>query len=148
MAGQVPGRALVGLDEPEALALAASMPVGRIVHVRDDRLFVAPVNFLLERRDVLIRTADGAELLEAARRKALAALEVDNLLDWSRSGWSVLIRGRLIEVTDPKTVERVLSSGLRPWSEGKRDHVVCLSGEEVTGRRIEPGPGEISVVRI
>jgi nitroimidazol reductase NimA-like FMN-containing flavoprotein (pyridoxamine 5'-phosphate oxidase superfamily) len=148
MADQLPGRALVALDEPEALALAASIPVGRIAHVRDDRLFVAPVNFVLEQRNVLIRIGDGAELLEAARRKASAALEVDNIVDWSRSGWSVLIRGRLIEVTDSETVGRVLNSGLRPWSGGKRDHVVCLAVEEVTGRRIEPGPGGVSVVQI
>jgi nitroimidazol reductase NimA-like FMN-containing flavoprotein (pyridoxamine 5'-phosphate oxidase superfamily) len=147
MADQLPGHALVVLDEPEALALAASMPVGRIAYVREDKLFVAPVNFVLEQRDVLIRTGDGAELLEAARRKASAALEVDNIVDWSRSGWSVLIRGRLTEVTDSETVRWVLSSTLRPWTGGKRDHVVRLSGEEVTGRRIEPGPGDVSVVR-
>ncbi|MDT7651445.1 MAG: hypothetical protein QOI36_2851 [Pseudonocardiales bacterium] len=146
MAGQVPERALVELGEREALELAASMPVGRIVHIHEDRLFATPVNFLLEHRDVLMRTAQGVELLEAARQNASGALEVDDLVDWSRSGWSVLIRGRLSEVTDAETVERVLSSGLRPWSAGQRDHVVRLSGEEVTGRRIDPGPGGTSVI--
>lgn len=105
MGGRVPGRALVELGEREALELAATRPVGRIVHVREDRLFAAPVNFLLECRDVLMRTAEGVELLDAARQSASAALEVDDLVDWSRSGWSVLIRGRLSEVTDPQTVE-------------------------------------------
>jgi hypothetical protein len=81
-----------------------------------------------------------------SRQNASGALEVDDLVDWSRSGWSVLIRGRLSEVTDAETVERVLSSGLRPWSAGQRNHVVRLSGEEVTGRRIDPGPGGTSVI--
>jgi nitroimidazol reductase NimA-like FMN-containing flavoprotein (pyridoxamine 5'-phosphate oxidase superfamily) len=100
------------------------------------------------RQDVLVRTADGTELLTAARRQAPAALQVDNIVDWSRSGWSVLIRGYLAEVTDPDAIERVLSSDLRPWSGENRDHVVRLSGNEVTGRRIEPGPGAISVIQL
>ena len=136
------------LAAPEALELAASAPVGRIVHVLDDRLSVAPINFRLDGQDVLMRTADGTELLAAARRQAPAALQVDNIVDWSRSGWSVLIRGHLVEVTDPGAVERVLSSGLLPWSGGARDHVVRLSGDEVTGRRIDPGRGVISVIRL
>jgi hypothetical protein len=144
----LPDRALRTLGEPEALELAASSPVGRVVYVLDDRLCVTPVNFLLEHRDAVMRTADDTELLTAARRGVPAALHVDNVVDWSRSGWSVLIRGHLVEVTDPEVVERLVRGGPRPWSGGKRDHVLCLSGGQVTGRRIEPGPGEISVVRL
>jgi len=44
-----------------------------MVHVHDDRLFVAPVNFVLERRDVLLLTGEGAELLDAASENARAA---------------------------------------------------------------------------
>ena len=143
MAGQ---RALVVLEEDEALALAATMPVGRLIHVRGDRVFAAPVNVLLEQRDVLFRTAAGTELLTAARERASAAFEVDDVVDWSRSGWSVLIRGRLSEVTDQDTVGRVLTSGLRAWAAGDRHHVLRLSGQEVTGRRLEPGPGGTTVV--
>jgi nitroimidazol reductase NimA-like FMN-containing flavoprotein (pyridoxamine 5'-phosphate oxidase superfamily) len=136
------------IAETEALELAASAAVGRIVYVLDDRLCVVPINFQLERQDVLMRTAGGTELLMAARRQMPAALQVDNIVDWSRSGWSVLIRGHLAEVTDPDAIKQVLSSGLRPWSGGNRNHVVRLSGNEVSGRRIEPGPGEISVIRL
>jgi len=146
--GQVPLRAVVGLAEQEALELAATMPVGRLAHGHDDQLFITPVNFLLEQRDVLLRTAQGSELLAAARHNAAAVLEVDDLVNWSRSGWSVLIRGRLSEVTDPEQLQRVLSSGLQPWAAGERDHVVRLVGEQVTGRRIEPGPGGITVVHL
>ena len=146
MAGQLPERSLVVLEQDEALALAATMPVGRLIHVRGDRVFAAPVNVLLEQRDVLFRTAAGTELLAAAREHASAAFEVDDVVDWSRSGWSVLIRGRLSEVTDPATIERVLRGGLQPWAAGDRDHVLRLSGQEVTGRRLEPGPGGTTVV--
>jgi nitroimidazol reductase NimA-like FMN-containing flavoprotein (pyridoxamine 5'-phosphate oxidase superfamily) len=108
MGEPLPDRALLGLGEPEALELAASSPVGRIVYVLDDRLCVTPVNFLLEHRDAVMRTAEGTELLAAARRGVPAALQVDNVVDWSRSGWSVLIRGQLAEVSDPEAVERLV----------------------------------------
>ena len=73
MAGSVPPRALLQLGEREALELAATMPVGRLAHVHEDRLFVTPVTFLLDGRDVLLRTADGTELLAAAGRRASSA---------------------------------------------------------------------------
>lgn len=146
MAGQLPAWALVVLEEDEALALAATMPVGRLIHARADRLFAAPVNVLLEQRDVLFRTAAGTALLTAAREHASAAFEVDDIVDWSRSGWSVLIRGLLSEVTDPETIGRVLRSSLRPWAAGDRNHVLRLSGQEVTGRRLEPGPGSTTII--
>ena len=146
MADQFPERALVVLEEEESLALAATMPVGRLIHARGDRVFAAPVNFLLEQRDVLFRTAAGTALLTAAAEHASAACEVDDVVDWSRSGWSVLIRGPLSEVTDPETIGRVLRSGLSPWAAGDRNHVLRLSGQEVTGRRLEPGPGGTTIV--
>ena len=109
MAGSVPQHALLQLDEREALELAATMPVGRLAHVHEDRLYVTPVTFMLDERDVLLRTADGTEVLAAAGRHAAAALEVDDLVDWSRTGWSVLIRGDLSEVTAPELVRRIES---------------------------------------
>lgn len=69
-------------------------------------------------------------------------------MNWSRSGWSVLIHGRLTEVTDPDQVQQVLSSKLSSWAGGEREHVVRLLGEQVTGRRIEPGPGGITVLHL
>jgi len=148
LTSQIPVRAPVAVAEREALELAATMPVGRLAHGQADQLLVIPVNFLLDDRDVLLRTAGGSGLLAAARQNAPAVLEVDDLVNWSRSGWSVLIRGRLTEVTDPDEVQRVLSSKLSPWAGGEREHVVRLIGEQVTGRRIEPGPGGITVLHL
>ncbi len=141
MSGHPPHRGLVELDESEALALAATMPIARLAYVIGGRIFITPVNFVLDDRTAYLRTAEGAGLLGAARNGLTAALEVDDVVDWSRSGWSALIRGQLSEVTDPEEMQQVLSGELRPWAEGDRNHVVRLVGDEVTGRRIEPGSG-------
>lgn len=74
------------LEELEALELAATMPVGRLAHVHEDQLYITPVNFLLDQRNVLLRTAEGSELLTAARLNASGAFEVDDIVNWSRSG--------------------------------------------------------------
>ena len=141
MSGHPPHRGLVELDESEALALAATMPIARLAYVIGGRIFITPVNFVLDDRTAYLRTAEGAGLLGAARNGLTAALEVDDVVDWSRSGGSALIRGQLSEVTDPEEMQQVLSGELRPWAEGDRNHVVRLVGDEVTGRRIERGSG-------
>lgn len=147
MTDERPRRALVTLSGHEALALAATATVGRLAHVHDGQVFVTPVNFLLDGQDVLLSTAEGTELLAAARAATAAALEVDDLVNWSRSGWSVLIRGQLVEVTDHAEQSTPLPAGaLHPWAGGERRHVLRLVGAEVTGRRIEPGPGGVTVI--
>lgn len=147
MTGHTPSRGFVELGELEALELAATMPVGRLAHLHDDQLFVTPVNFVLEGVNVLLRTAEGTALLAAARAGAQAAFEVDDLINWSRTGWSVLIRGRLREVSHAEVFRWALDTRVRPWAEGERKQVVRLAGEKVTGRRIEPGPGGVTVVQ-
>lgn len=144
MTDHQPTRSFERLTEPECLEFAATMPVGRLAYVAHDRLSVIPVNFLLEGRDVLVRTTADGDLMAAAHGNAIAAFEVDDLVAWSRSGWSTLIRGRLEEETDAARVRAVLDSGLRPWALGVREHVVRLVGVEVTGRRIEPGRGGVT----
>jgi nitroimidazol reductase NimA-like FMN-containing flavoprotein (pyridoxamine 5'-phosphate oxidase superfamily) len=139
-------RSLLDIDRDEALALAATAPVGRVVHSYGERLFVTPVNVALEGSDVLARTAADSELLAAARRAAPAAVEFDDLVEWSHSGWSVLIRGHLTEITDSGDIEHLLRTGPRPWSRRTGDSFVRLVGTEVTGRRIESGPGSVDTV--
>lgn len=148
MPGNTHLRSLLDIDPLEALSLAASAAVGRIVHRCDDRLFVTPVNVTLEGNDVIARTAADSELSAAARSESPAAVEFDDLVDWSRSGWSVLIRGHLMEITDRGEIERLCRTGPRPWSQRSADSFVRLVGTEVTGRRIDPGPGPVEIVRI
>lgn len=123
--------------EDKALALVATMPVGRLSNMRGDQLFAAPVSGLLEQRD---------KLVTAAREHSSAAFEVDHVVDWSRSGWGVFIPELLREVTDPETIERVMHSSLRLWTAGDRNHVLRLTGQEVTCRRLEPGPDGTTIV--
>jgi hypothetical protein len=58
---------------------------------------------------------------------------VDALVE---TGWSVLVKGRAAEVTDPFELADVTRLPLRPWAPGAKDHWIRIEPREVTGRSI------------
>ncbi|WP_426573757.1 pyridoxamine 5'-phosphate oxidase family protein [Aquihabitans sp. McL0605] len=70
-----------------------------------------------------------------------ACFEVDGFDRPSRSGWSVVVRGRLEEVPATDHATRAELEGLvEPWTRGDDPHVVRLVPTVITGRRIRPRP--------
>lgn len=126
------------LSREESLALLASMPVGRLVFSERALPAVVPVNFLLDRDRIVVRTGN-SHGLAAAVRGAVVAFEVDDFDAATRQGWSVLVTGRASEVDDPLELERLRALPLLPWVGGQLDHFVTISVELVTGRRIGAG---------
>jgi nitroimidazol reductase NimA-like FMN-containing flavoprotein (pyridoxamine 5'-phosphate oxidase superfamily) len=105
---------------------------------------VLPVNYVVDGQEILARTAPGAKL-DAARRHAQVALEIDATDRLYRSGWSVLLLGTASEVTDPVEVERLSAVRLEPWARGQRRSWLRVHPVQVTGRRLPrswryPGP--------
>jgi nitroimidazol reductase NimA-like FMN-containing flavoprotein (pyridoxamine 5'-phosphate oxidase superfamily) len=123
------------LSPEECLALAASMPIGRIVFTDRALPAVQPVNFLVEDGSVIIRTAQGSKLA-AATRNAIVAFEVDEFDHQARTGWSVTLVGRAQSVRDPDEVARLARLPLRTWAPGERDRFIRIRPEHVSGRRI------------
>ena len=66
----------------------------------------------------------------------VVAFEVDHTDVETMLGWSVLVVGRADELHEPDLLDRVEAWGLRPWAGGQRDHLVGISLDRVTGRRI------------
>jgi uncharacterized protein len=117
------GAPLDELDVDDCLRLLASSRFGRLA-VDDGRgPLILPVNYLLDAGEVLIRTGRGTKLDQADRPDPVC-FEVDHLDDQTGAGWSVVMRGRLQEVSDPDELERVDALGLTPAAAGDREHVV------------------------
>lgn len=74
---------------------------------------------------------------DAAQEGAAASFEVDGVSRERRSGWSVLARGVPEAVTDDEIADDDLDA-LDPLAGGDRDHVVRLSIDDITRRRIPP----------
>ena len=120
------------LSFDECMELLGSQPVGRLAFVEAGAPVILPVNHAVHGLDIVFRTAVGSKL-DAALRGSTVAFEVDGWDDLYRSGWSVLVRGRLEEV-DADEVAGVL---LRPYAnQVDRDRYVRILADEITGRRI------------
>lgn len=126
------------LSEEECLRLLPTRPVGRVAVSIAALPAVFPVNFCVVDGDVYFRTSAGTKL-DAAARNAVVAFQVDDFDTFAHTGWSVLVVGQA-EVVPPEEVERLEPLRVRPWARGERAHVVRVSGDLVSGRRIATVP--------
>ncbi len=126
---------LLHLDASTCLRLLASRHVGRVALNDPVGPVVFPVNYTVDAGTVLFRTTMGVKLAAAEDREAVA-FQVDHVDPERRLGWSVLVRGRLDEVTDPDELDRLRDLPLDPFTGGTRDHYVRVMPASVTGRRI------------
>ncbi len=129
------------LTKDECFALLAGQHLGRVVLVDDRGPVALPVNFVFDQHTVLFRTDDGTKL-DAASRGARVAFEVDGADEATRTGWSVLVRGEAVEVTDPAELARVRRLPLYPWAPGAKGHYIRVLPASLTGRRISL-PGDV-----
>lgn len=124
------------LDESECRRLLGRCSVGRVGVSVGALPAIFPVNYRLIGDAIVFRTGRGTKY-DAATRGAVVAFEVDGGLDaLYHEGWSVLVVGDAVEVTDPNEAERLAGLLPTPWAEGQRDRVVQVSLELVSGRRI------------
>ncbi len=127
------------LSKSECFELLAREHLGRVAAVDDRGPVVFPVNFVLDRHMVVFRTDAGTKL-DLACRGSRVAFEVDGTDAAARTGWSVMVRGEAVEVTDPAELARLRKLPLDPWAPGAKTHYVRILPAVLTGRRIS-APG-------
>ncbi|UMG91901.1 pyridoxamine 5'-phosphate oxidase family protein [Nocardioides sp. TF02-7] len=124
------------LDRDECLALLRAGDVGRIAFVDDSGPDILPVNYAVQGEDVLVTTSSYGVIARAATG-ARVAFEVDELDAFTRSGWSVVVRGPA-----ERAAQFELSADLderpSPWADGVRTYTIRIRPEVVTGRRLIP----------
>jgi len=129
------------LTRAECFELLASEHLGRVAVVDDRGPVVFPVNFVLDRHTVVFRTGAGAKLSAASLGRRVS-FEVDHADTAAHTGWSVLVRGEAVEVTDRAELARLRALPLQAWAPGARGHYVRILPAALTGRRIAaPGRG-------
>ncbi len=126
---------LVHLDVGECLQLLAGSRVGRIALNDDGGPVIFPVNYVVDRGSVLFRTGVGSKLGATDARDEVT-FQVDHVDLDDHTGWSVLVRGRLVEVTDGDEVDRLAGMGLHTFAGGDRNHFVQVLPRTISGRRI------------
>ena len=129
---------LTTLTEAEAVELLAAQEVGRLVYTRRALPAVTPVNYALRDGAIWIWTASASSMAQAVRG-AVVAFEIDRLDAHARTGWSVTVLGVAELVADAAQIERARLLGPEPWVPGRKEHLIRVPLELVTGRRITPG---------
>jgi uncharacterized protein len=126
------------IEPDECRRLLAADEVGRLAIVDGGSPALFPVNYALDGDAIVFRTAPGTKLSEGTRGRV--AFEVDDFDREARTGWSVIVVGRLEEVTeyDSRTLERVTSLPVEPWTGGEKSHWMRLVPSRISGRRIAP----------
>ncbi|MFJ4077653.1 pyridoxamine 5'-phosphate oxidase family protein [Streptomyces iakyrus] len=127
------------LGRQECLRRLAEVPVGRIVYTRQALPAVLPVNFGLDGEGaVVLRTSAASELVRAIDG-AVVAFEVDDVDAVRHSGWSVIVTGTAVVVTDPAEHEGLARTVSASWVPSPQGVFVRIEPELVTGREFVGG---------
>lgn len=142
--GPAPRPLLEKLEADECLRLIAPGGVGRVAFDEPGGPAVLPVNYVLHKGAVIIRTAFGGPLDDNLRTgvrgvEFKVAFEVDRIDDACSEGWSVLLRGGAHHVSEDELAEAA-DAGVRPWAGGERELYVRIVPAEISGRRIRHLP--------
>ena len=124
------------LDRATCLELLRADVVGRLGIAVHGAPLVFPVNYAMDGEDVVFRTGEGSKLHAAERGPA--CFELDAFDRDGHAGWSVLVSGRLEEVTEHQHADfvRLQHLGVSPWIPEGRDHWMRLVPRFITGRRV------------
>ena len=128
---------LLHLSDAECWRLLDEHAVGRIGVLVDSAPEVYPVNYRTDGRSILFRTDPGSKL-HGLERSPSVCFELDAIEPASRTGWSVLVKGRARPLVDADEVRAATRRPLDYWSIGPKAHWVRIDPYEVTGRRILP----------
>jgi nitroimidazol reductase NimA-like FMN-containing flavoprotein (pyridoxamine 5'-phosphate oxidase superfamily) len=108
--------------------------VGRLALIVDGHPEIFPVNFVLERRSIVFRTAGGTKLWGAVTSKP-AAFEIDGYDAHEQQAWSVVARGEAELMENQEEQAAADARLLEPWQPGDKDFYVRLAPKALTGRR-------------
>jgi len=124
------------LTRDHCLELLRADEVGRLAVVVGGGPVIFPVNYRMDGESVVFRTDPGLKLDQGLR--AHGCFEIDHFDRATRSGWSVVVAGRLEEVThyESKAWERLHALSVDPWAAGTKEHWVRLVPSRITGRRV------------
>lgn len=115
----------------------ASVALGRLVTSVDGQPEIFPVNFVVQRRTVLFRTAEGTKLVSAAiNNRVLFEADDHNVVE----GWSVIVKGTARMLRTDEEIEDAQRAQLLPWTATLKQHYVRILPISVTGRRFRFGP--------
>ena len=136
MGNDTTDRSVTILPESECWQLLSHASLGRLVTSADGIPAIFPVNFVVQRRTVLFRTAEGTKLVSSAINKRVL-FEVDD--HDAAEGWSVIVQGVARSLHTDEEIEDAEDAHLSPWTATVKEHFVRVIPTQITGRRFHFG---------
>jgi len=123
------------LAKSECFGRLAGAAFGRIAIFDGQGPVIFPINFVFDNHTIVFRTDEGSKL-DTACRVGRVAFEIDGTDTATHTGWSVLVRGEAVEITNPDELQRLAEIAPEPWAPGAKAHFVRILPIAVTGRQI------------
>lgn len=130
-------RASDQLSTDECWALIAGQTTGRIGFLYEGQVTIWPLNCIVYDRGVYFRTAEDGVIARSGLERA--AFQLDHIDSVARSGWTILVNGRVERVTDPGLLTTLWGRPTdEPWAPGQRNVFFGITGDRICGRRVHP----------
>ncbi|MFY9919691.1 MAG: pyridoxamine 5'-phosphate oxidase family protein [Mycobacterium sp.] len=124
------------LSASECWDLVSSRSLGRLVTSVDGQPEIFPVNFVVQHRTILFRTAEGTKLVSAViNNNVLFEVDDHNAV----GGWSVIIKGMARTLRTDEEIAEAERGELLTWIATVKQHFVRIRPVSVTGRRFSFG---------
>jgi nitroimidazol reductase NimA-like FMN-containing flavoprotein (pyridoxamine 5'-phosphate oxidase superfamily) len=125
------------LSETECWNLLSSAALGRLVTSVEGETEIFPVNFVVQHRTVLFRTAVGTKLVSTAINNRVL-FEADD--HGVTEGWSVIVKGTARILGTDEQIEEAERAQLLPWTATAKHHYIRVRPLSIAGRRFVFGP--------
>ena len=125
------------LNDDQSWDLISGVHLGRLVTVLEGRPEIFPVNFVVQRRTILFRSAEGTKLFSTVMNDHVL-FEADD--HGVAEGWSVIVRGTAELLYGSDDIQEAEQAGLYPWIPTQKLRFVRITPTDVTGRRFVFGP--------
>ena len=128
---------VTALTEDESWDLLSGVHLGRLVTTIAGRAEIFPVNYVVQRRTVLFRTAEGTKVFGTVMNdQVLFEADDHNLI----GGWSVIVRGSAEVLFGADQIHDAEQAGLYPWIATSKLRFIRVTPTQITGRRFVFGP--------
>lgn len=124
------------LSDQECLDRLAEQELGRLVTYAGGVLDIFPVNYTLDGRSIVFRTAEGSKLTELTINDEVL-FEVDDYT--SLDAWSVVVRGHAHRLETSDEVRAADDLPLKPWIPTLKYNYVRIVADSLSGRDFRRG---------
>ena len=127
---------ITAMSDDESWAQLSSRALGRLATSVDGHPDIFPVNYVVQHRTILIRTAEGTKLASATINQRVA-FEADD--HGTMQGWSVVVKGYAHVLSRSEDLAAAERAQVLPWTATPKRRFIRITPIEITGRWFQFG---------